>query len=64
MGKIWKPNTTMNIPFDLLNRVSEFLKNNPRQFLNQNKQNSRNVLIEKALTYYMDHWEEIKKVAA
>lgn len=61
----WKPNTTMNIPVDLLDRTNAFLNDNPGIFVNDKKrnQNSRNVLIEKALTYYMDHWEEIKKSA-
>ncbi len=54
MEKIWKPNTTMNIPIDLLDRSAEFVKNTPEI-------KSRNILIEKALTYFMDHWEDIKK---
>ena len=49
----WKPNTTMNIPYEVLERVKNFLNNNPEI-------KSRNVLIERALTHYMDNWEVIK----
>lgn len=54
MEKIWKPNTTINIPINLLDRCAEFIKATPEI-------KSRNILIEKALTYFMDHWEDIKK---
>lgn len=54
MEKIWKPNTTMNIPIDLLDRCADFVKTTPEI-------RSRNILIEKALIYFMDHWEDIKE---
>lgn len=57
---MWKANTTMNIQSDVLHRTESFLSDNSKYFLNSKKQTSRNVLIEKALIYYMDHWEEIK----
>lgn len=66
MEKNWKPNTTMNLSYLILSRVAEFLKDNPGQFLSpkiKKGKNSRNILIEKALTYYMDNWEEIKKAS-
>ena len=53
MEKVWKPNTTMNIPIDLLDRVAIFVKNTPEI-------KSRNILIEKSLNYFMDHWEDIR----
>lgn len=54
MEKIWKPNTTINIPVDLLERA--------KAFINKYKEiKSRNLLIEKALTFYMDNYEDIKK---
>ncbi len=62
MGR-WKPNTTMNISVELLEQIDTFLSDNPTSFLNSLKRNSRNVLIEKALIYYINHWEEIKKAA-
>ncbi len=62
MGR-WKPNTTMNISVELLEQIDTFLSDNPTSFLNGLKRNSRNVLIEKALIYYINHWEEIKKAA-
>ena len=49
----WKPNTTMNIPIPVLERAEDFVKNTPEI-------KSRNVLIEKSLTYCMDNWETIK----
>ncbi|MCD7740523.1 MAG: hypothetical protein LUH11_04155 [Candidatus Gastranaerophilales bacterium] len=52
----FKPNTTINIPVKVLESVREFLKNNFEI-------KSRNLLIEKALIYFMDHYEEIKKAA-
>ena len=63
MSRIWKPNTTIHIPIDLLDRINIFLSDNSEQFLNNQKRCSRNMLIEKALTYYMNNWEEIKKAA-
>jgi len=54
MEKIWKPNTTMNVPIDLLDRCATFVKETPEI-------KSRNILIERSLTYVMDHWEEIKE---
>lgn len=53
MARVYKPNTTMNIPIDVLDRCSEFLEDTPEI-------KSRNILIEKALVYFMDHWKEIK----
>lgn len=53
MEKVWKPNTTMNIPIDLLDRAKKFINAHPEI-------KSRNALIEKSLTYFMDHWEDIK----
>lgn len=52
----FKPNTTINIPVEVLERVKTFLIKNPEI-------KSRNALIEKALTHFMDNWEELKKVA-
>lgn len=54
MARVYKPNTTMNIPIDVLDRCSKFLEDTPEI-------KSRNILIEKALIYFMDHWEDIKK---
>lgn len=63
-NEMWKANTTMNIQAEVLHRAESFLSDNSKYFLNSKNQISRNVLIEKALNYYMDNWEEIKKVAA
>lgn len=52
----FKPNTTINIPVEVLERARAFIIQTPEI-------KSRNVLIEKALTHFMDHWEEIKKAA-
>jgi hypothetical protein len=52
----FKPNTTINIPVEVLERARSFLAENPEI-------KSRNLLIEKSLAYFMDHWEEIKKIA-
>lgn len=52
----FKPNTTINIPVEVLERARDFLSKNTEI-------RSRNLLIEKALTHYMDHYEEIKQVA-
>ena len=52
----FKPNTTINIPVEVLERAREFLSEN-------SEITSRNILIEKSLTYFMDHWEDIKKAA-
>lgn len=52
--KTFKPNTTMNIPIELLERVADFLEENKSEF------KSRNALIEKSLTCYMDYRERLK----
>lgn len=52
----YKPNTTINIRVEVLERVKTFLAKTPEI-------KSRNVLIEKALTHFMDNWEELKKAA-
>lgn len=52
----FKPNTTINISVEVLERAREFLSEN-------SEITSRNILIEKSLTYFMDHWEDIKKAA-
>lgn len=52
----FKPNTTINIRYEVLERARQFLSKNPEI-------RSRNALIEKALTHFMDNWEEIKKAA-
>lgn len=56
MAYSFKPNTTINIPVEVLERAKTFLQDNPTI-------KSRNILIEKALTYFMDNFEELKKVA-
>jgi hypothetical protein len=53
----FKPNTTINIPVEVLERAKNFLSKNPEI-------KSRNILIEKALTLYMDNWENKKQQAA
>lgn len=55
MRTSFKPNTTINIPVEVLEQAREFLSKNTEI-------KSRNFLIEKSLLYYMDHFEEIKKV--
>lgn len=52
----FKPNTTINIRVSVLERAKNFV-------LNHEEIKSRNALIEKALTHYMDNWEDIKKAA-
>ena len=57
MFSSFKPNTTINIPVEVLERAKNFLSTNPEI-------KSRNILIEKALTLYMDNWENKKQQAA
>lgn len=56
MRTSFKPNTTINIPVEVLERARDFLDK-------YSEIKSRNILIEKSLTYFMDHFEEIKEVA-
>lgn len=53
----FKPNTTINLPVEVLERVRAFLVKTP-EF------KSRNALIERALIYFMDNWEDLKQKAA
>jgi len=53
----FKPNTTINIRVEVLERVKTFLAKTPEI-------KSRNALIERALTHYMDNWEDLKQKAA
>lgn len=56
----YKPNTTMNIPYEVLQRVNTFLDEHSGIFLNNKRQDSRNILIEKSLIFVMDNYEDIK----
>ena len=57
MFSSFKPNTTINIPVEVLERAKNFLSENPEI-------KSRNILIEYALTQFMDNWENKKQQAA